>query len=127
MTIDIALNLLGLSISLGGLVAAGLRRQVLLAVFACALICTTGVTAWLAHKHEREISQLTSEIKTRLSYHKWTFDRIHSELRYPDYKNLQEALRRAIENDMVKDQRTECTVSDGSVLSTRIYFSTKNN
>lgn len=122
MTLDTALNLLGLSISLGGLVAARLTRQVILAIFACTMIGITGVTSWLAYKYEGEISRVESEIVTRLSHNRWTFDSIQSEMRYPNYKVLQEALTRAIENGRISDQPTECLVNDGSVLSTRVYF-----
>lgn len=124
MTLDTALNLLGLAISLGGLVAARLTRQVVLAIFACALIGTTGVASWLAYKHERELSRVESELKVRLAHNRWTLDRIHSEMRDPDYTVFREALSRAVENGTVSDQRTECTVNDGSVLSTRVYFNT---
>ena len=81
MTIDTVLNLLGLAISLVGLLAA-------------------------------------------FSHNRWTLERIHSEMRDPDYKLLREALSRAIEDGSVNDQLTECTVNDGSVLSTRVYFNT---
>jgi len=122
MTLDTVLNLFGLIISLGGLVAARLTRQVALAIFACALIGTTGMASWLAYQHEREISRVESELKAKLSHNRWTLERIHSEMRDPNYRALREALSRAVNNGTVGDQRTECSVSDGSVLTTRVYF-----
>lgn len=122
MTLDTALNLFGLIISLGGLIAARLTRQVALAVFACALIGTTGVATWLAYDHGREVSRVENELKAKLAHNRWTLERIHSEMREPNYRVLREALSRAVDNGTVGDQRTDCTVSDGSVLTTRVYF-----
>jgi len=124
VTIDTVLNLVGLAISLVGLVAARLTRQAVLAIFACCLVVTTGVASWLELKHEHEVSQVETELKARLSRNRWTLDRLYSEMREPDSKLLHEALSRAIEDGTVNDQLTECTVNDGSVLSTRVYFST---
>ena len=125
MTLDTVLNLLGLALSLGGLLAARLTRQVALAIFACFLIVTTGATSWLALQHEREISRVETELRARLSHNRWTVERIYSEMHDPDYKVVREALSRAIEDGTVKDQPTECIVNDGSVLSTRVYFNTE--
>lgn len=122
MTLDTSLNLLGLIISLGGLIAARLTRQVALAIFASALIVTTGVASWLAYEHGREVSRVENELKAKLAHNRWTLDRIHAEMREPNYRILREALARAVDNGAVGDQRTECTVSDGSVLTTRVYF-----
>jgi hypothetical protein len=124
VTIDTVLNLLGLAISLGGLVAARLTRQAILAIFACSLVVTTGVASWLALEHERSVSRVETEFKARLSNNRWTLDQIYREMRDPDPKLLREALARAIEDGTVNDQLTECTVNDGSVLSTRVYFNT---
>jgi len=124
VTIDTILNLLGLVISLGGLLAARQTRQVTLAIFACSLIVTTGVGSWITLKHEREISRVETELTARLSHNRWTLDRIYSEMRDRDYKDVREALSRAMDDGMVNDQSTECTVNDGSVLSTLVYFNT---
>lgn len=125
MTLDTVLNLLGLALSLGGLLAARLTRQVALAILACSLIVTTGAASWLALQHEREISRVETELVGRLSHNRWTLERIFSEMHDPDYKVVREALSRAIEDGTVKDQPTECIVNDGSVLSTRVYFNTE--
>lgn len=122
--IDTVLNLLGLVISLGGLLVARLTRQAILATFACSLVFTTGVASWLALEHERSVSRVETELRARLSHNRWTLDRIYVEMREPDPKLLREALSRAIEDGTVNDQLTECTVNDGSVLSTRVYFNT---
>jgi len=124
VTIDTVLNLLGLALSLGGLLAARLTRQVILAIFACSLVVTTGVASWLALEHQHEVSRVETELLARLSHNRWTIDRIYSEMREPDSKLLREAISRAIEDGTINDQLTECTVNDGSVLSTRVYFST---
>lgn len=124
MALDTVLNLLGLIISAGGPLAARLTRQVMLAIFACALFGTTGVASWLACKHEREISRVESQIKAKLAHNRWTLDRIHSEIEDVDYKVLREALSRSIDDGTVAGERTECTVNDGSVLLTRVYYST---
>lgn len=124
MTIDTVLNLLGLAISLVGLLAARLTRQVILAIFACSLVATTGIASWLELKHEREVSRVETELVARLSHNRWTIDRIYSEMREPDYEILREALSRAIKDGAVSDQRTECIANDGSTLSTRVYFNT---
>jgi hypothetical protein len=124
VTIDTVLNLLGLAISLVGLLAARLTRQVILAIIACSLVVTTGVSSWIKLEHAREVSRVETELVARLSHNRWTVDRIYSEMPEPDYKVLREALSRAIEDGTVKDQATECIVNDGSVLSTRVYFNT---
>ena len=125
MTIDTVLNLLGLALSLGGLLAARLTRQVALAILACSLIVTTGAASWLALQHEREVSRVETELRARISHNRWTVERIYSEIHDRDNKVVREALSRAIEDGTVKDQPTECIVNDGSVLSTRVYFNTE--
>jgi hypothetical protein len=125
VTVYTVLNLLGLVLSLGGLLTARLTRQVTLAIIACFLIVTTGAASWLALQHEREVSQVETELVARLSHNRWTLERIYSEMHDPDYKVVREALSRAIEDGSVKDQPTECIVNDGSVLSTRVYFNTE--
>jgi hypothetical protein len=124
VTIDTVLNLLGLALSLGGLLAARLTRQKIFTIIACALVVTTGVGSWLELKHEREVSRVETEFVARLSNNRWTLERISSEMHEPDPKLLREALSRALEDGTVNDQLTECTVNDGSVLSTRVYFNT---
>lgn len=122
MTLDTFLSLLGLAISLGGLVAAGFTKQKVLAIFSCALIGTTSVASALAYIHERELSRAESEVKERLVNNQWTLERIRLEMNNPDPKVLAEALSRALRNGTVKDEATECITSRGSVLSTRVYF-----
>jgi hypothetical protein len=126
VTIDIILNLLGLIISFGGLLAARLTKQLTLAIFACSLIVTTGVGTWLTVKHDREVSRVETDLSTRLSHNRWTLERIDSEMGHPDPKVLREALSRAIDHRTVRDQPTECIVNDGTVLSTRVYFNTES-
>ena len=84
MTLDTILNLLGLALSLGGLLAARLTRQVTLAILACSLIVTTGAASWLALQHQREISRVETELKARLSHNRWTLERIYLEMHDPD-------------------------------------------
>lgn len=124
MTIDSVLNLLGLIISLGGLVAAGLRRQTILAIIAFALVITTGTTLWLQQQHEREISRVKNEINAKLSFHRWTADQILSEVRPGlKYQDVNEALFRAVDNQEIHEELTECVESTtGSVLSTRVFY-----
>ena len=122
MTLDTVLNVLGLAISLGGVLAARLTKQLLFTIFACSLLVTTGASSWLALQHQREVSRVETQIKARLSHNRWNFDRIRSEMNEPDPKALHEALSRAIEDGTVKYAPTECIVNDGSVLPTRVYF-----
>jgi len=94
----------------------------MLAVFASALIGIMGVSVWRNYEHSREVSKVENELKQRLAHNRWTLEQVRSEMRDPDYKILREALIRTIENGIIGDRKTECTVNDGSVLSTRVYF-----
>jgi len=125
VTIDIALNLLGLLISIVGLFVAKLTKPVVLTVVVCSLIVTTGIASWLALDHQHKISKTETELEARLSHNRWTLEQIYSEMGQPDYKIIREALERAVEDGTIKDQPTECIINDGSVLSTRVYFNTK--
>ena len=122
MALDTVFTILGLAISVGGLIAAGFKKQVVFAIFACALIVTTGTASLLAYMHDRELSQTETEIKKRLDTNQWTLERIRLEMNNPDPKVLVEALSRALRNGTVKDQATQCITNNGSVLSTRVYF-----
>lgn len=122
MTIDTVLNILGLAISVGSLVAAGLKRQAVLAIFAVALILTTATGLWLEFRHRTEIDNIENVIKAKLSKNRWTFDRIYSEIHYVPYEVVHEALFRAVDNQRISDTPLECTVNDGSILSTRVYY-----
>lgn len=116
MTLDTFLNLLGLAISLGGLVAAGINRQLALAIFASALITTTGVALFLTYDHERELSRVDAELKSRLGPNQWTLERIRLEMNNPDPKVLAEVLSRATNNGSVKDKPAQCVTNQGDVL-----------
>jgi hypothetical protein len=123
MTIDLALNLLGLAISIGGLVAARLTRQTVFAILAAALVATTGVAAGLSFSHELKIARLQSDIMGKLAGNRWTFDRIYAEVHYVPYELVHEAVFRGVERGLLQHQPTECTVSSGgAILSTRVYY-----
>ena len=122
MTTDTILSPMGLAISAGGLVAAGLRREIVFAIIASGLIATTGTVSWRLYQQEREISRVQTEIITKLSSNAWTLDRIYTEVHFLPYKVVHEALFQAVENGTIHDKEMECTVSDGSVLSTKVYY-----
>jgi hypothetical protein len=122
--LETVLNMLGLAISVGSVVAAGLTRQIILVIFACALVVTTGVAAWVAYEHDVELARVETELLNRLSHHRWTFERIRAETREADHRLLLAALSRAEDRNRVASRASECIHSDGLVLSTRLYFST---
>ena len=126
MTLETGISFFGLVISLGGLVAAGITRQAGLAIFACALIGSTGLASWRAFTHGQEVSRVENELRVRLANNRWTLERIYSEMRQPNYTVLREALTQAVDDKMVGDERMDCTVNDGSVLTTRVYFNIAN-
>ena len=122
MTTDTFLSLMGLAISVGGLVAAGIRREMVFAIIASALIATTGTVSWRLYQHEREISRVQREIITKLSSNAWTLDQIYTKVHFLPYKVVHEALFKAVGNGTIHDKEMECIVSDGSVLSTKVYY-----
>jgi len=122
MTMELVLNLLGLAISIGGLIAAGLKREAVFAVIASALMVTTGVATWSAYSHERKIAHVQTHIIEKLSENRWTFDRVYSEVHFVPYEDVHEAVFRAVDHGTLRDEPTECILNDGSVLATRVYF-----
>ena len=122
MTIDTILSLMSLAISVGGLVAAGLRRETIFAIIAAGLIITTGTVSWRLYQQEREIWRAQNEIITKLASNAWTLDRIYTEVHFLPYKVIHEALFQAVDSGAIHDKEMECTVNDGSVLSTKVYY-----
>jgi hypothetical protein len=81
---DLALRILGLSLSVGGLFAAGFQRKKLLAILLAALLITTLLTVAVYLKHDHEVRQVETELKGRLSNNRWTFEQIMSQMHDPD-------------------------------------------
>lgn len=122
MALDTALNLLGLIISIGGLLAAGLTKQVVFTVFACALVGTTGVIAFTEYQQYQALLHTESKIKQKLSTNRWTEERISEELKTEDKKLIRDALLWGADRGTLDDERTECISSKDGVLTTRVYF-----
>lgn len=116
------LNILGLSISIGGLVAARAKKQTLFLIVAAALVVTTGTGLMIGYVHQQQIRKIQETIKTKLAGHSWTFERIYSEVNFVPYKALQEALFLAVDSGQLGATPIECSIHDGTVLSTRIYY-----
>ena len=119
---DTILNILGLAISVGGLIAARLKRQTVFLIVAIALVMTTGTALVTEYIHRREISHVQEKIADKLLGNRWTFDRIYQELHYVSYTVFREALFLAIDSGKIGDSPTECAMNDGTVLSTRVYY-----
>lgn len=122
MSIDAVLNIIGLVISIGGLLAAKLDKQAVLNIFLAALVITTGVVLYLNFHRVSELSKTEERIKQKLAHNRWTAERISDELQIDDKRLVRDALWRATDTGTLDEQRTECTSNDGTVLSTRVYF-----
>lgn len=122
MTLDTVLNLLGLIISIGGLVAARLTKQVVFTVFACALVGTTGLVVLSEYQRYQALLHTESRIKQKLSTNRWTAERIAEELQIEDKKLVRDALLWGADRGTLDDERTECISSKDGVLTTRVYF-----
>jgi hypothetical protein len=120
--IDTMLNILGLAISVGGLIAARVKRQTVFLIVAIALVLTTGTALVTEYMHHRQISHVQEMIADKLLGNRWTFERIYQEMHFVPYPLLREALFLAVDSGKIGDSPTECTMNDGSVLSTRVYY-----
>lgn len=119
---DTILNILGLAISVGGLIAARVKRQTVFLIIALALVLTTATALVTEYVHHRQISHVQEMIADKLSGNRWTIDRIYQEMHYVPYPLLREALFLAVDSGKIGDSPTECGMNDGAVLSTRVYY-----
>lgn len=119
---DTILNILGLAISIGGMVAARVKKQTVFLIMATALLVTTATGLVIGYVHQREIRHIQKSIMIKLSGNRWTFDRIYSEVQFVPYKALHEALFLAVDSGKLGASPIECSIHDGSVLSTRVYY-----
>jgi hypothetical protein len=120
--LDTILNVIGLIISIGGLITARVKRQTVFFIVAAALVLTTATALLTEYAHQREIAHIQGIIKNKLSGNRWTFERIYSEVHFVPYPLLREALFLAVDSGKIGDNPTECSVNDGSILSTRVYY-----
>ena len=124
VTLDTVLKVVGLSLSLGGLLTARINRQKALAMFAACLFVTTGVGLALTIEHKREVSRVEAEMKLRLAANRWTYEDIRTAMGdvNPNPNLLREALEDAKEDGSIKENPDQCQTIDGFRSQIRLYF-----
>lgn len=112
--------------SLSGLIlqlfAPASRKKVLLVTVITSLAVMTGVAAWNAAAHEREVATAMREIVVALDGNAETFDQIAEALNKPDFRVISEALDRLIEDGKVGHQLLEVRDDHDRHFRTRVYF-----
>lgn len=125
MTFDTVLRLLALAISVGMLVAAGIKKLQIIAISAAMLVLLTVWFVFQNFTHQREIEKTKAAIAEKLVNNLWNFDRIYSEMAPTPYLIVQEALFDASDKDkrQIKSRQEQCSAfNDGTLLPTKIYY-----
>lgn len=122
MTFDAVLNLLGLVISLAGIVVARPTGRILIVVLFSAIGVTAGVALFLDYRRSLELDRMEAGIKSKLAHNRWTAERIAAEVRGEDKALVRDALARAADAGRILDIRTECVMNDGNVLPVRLFY-----
>lgn len=122
MSFDATLNVLGLMISIAGIVVARPTRRVLIiALFSAAAVAAL-VGLVVGYLRSAELDRVEETIKLKLNGNRWTAERIAAEVRTEDKRVVRDALARAAEAGTIGETGTECVSNDGNVLATRVFY-----
>lgn len=123
MTIELIIAILSLTISIGGLVAAGIRREAIFAVIAVALVTTSAVALWRELQHRIIIKDLQDDIAGVMGDQIITLEMIREKYYDRSPKLVQEALITGKEGGLFADRRLMCKPSpDMPIMTMRVYF-----
>jgi hypothetical protein len=125
MSLDTALAIASLAVSMGALVpiflVGGRVREVSLAIAITALVALGAVGAWRAIEHEREIQHASNKVMQLLALRPQTLNQLEQGLHHPTFSILLEAVDKLERSNQVQYKNIELYDTSHTAYTVGVY------